>query len=112
MYLMMTYIVFRCLPETAHLGIDAGFAVLIFASIGIMLVQGGIGIYPAIVAETLFVYSIPETSGYAMGWLLWTGQTLMLILAGIISVVLLPLLNPTANQTDMSLSDSAIQSEE
>lgn len=93
LYFAMTYVVFQCLPETSGLPVSAGFAVFIFATIGVMLVQGGIGIYPAIVAETLFLYHIPETRGYAMGWLLWSGQTIMIVLAGIISLILLPLLN-------------------
>jgi uncharacterized protein (TIRG00374 family) len=93
MYLLMTWVVFFALRETSHLGLDVGLAVLVFGSIGIVLVQGGIGIYPWIVAEILAVFAIPLTTGYAMGWLLWTGQTIMVILAGIISLVLLPIVN-------------------
>ena len=97
MYLLMAYVVFFSLPETAMLGLDAGLAVLIFGSVGIMVVQGGIGIYPAIVAETLFLWDVPETKGYAMGWLIWASQTLMIIIAGIFSLILLPLLNKSKN---------------
>jgi uncharacterized protein (TIRG00374 family) len=97
LYFVMTYVVFSCLPETKSLSLIAGFAVFIFASIGIIVVQGGIGIYPAIVAETLFIYNIAEPKGYAMGWLLWTGQTVMIIAAGLISLTLLPMLNRTNN---------------
>ena len=93
MYLLMAYVVFFSLPETSMLRLDAGLAVLIFGSVGIMLVQGGIGIYPAIVAETLFLWDIPETKGYAMGWLIWASQTLMILIAGIFSLILLPVLN-------------------
>lgn len=104
LYYVMTYVVFNCLPETKGLPLSAGFAVFVFATIGVMIVQGGIGIYPAIVAETLLLYQIPETKGYAMGWLLWTGQTVMLILAGIISLILLPLVNKKTNGKDRSYS--------
>jgi hypothetical protein len=40
---------------------------------------------------------IPETKGYAMGWLLWTGQTLMIVIAGIVSMILLPVINQKKN---------------
>ncbi|MFH1118406.1 MAG: lysylphosphatidylglycerol synthase transmembrane domain-containing protein [Bacteroidota bacterium] len=96
MYLLMAYIVFFTLEETSGLGLDAGFAVLIFGSIGIMIVQGGIGIYPAIVAETLFIYAIPSTTGYALGWLIWASQTIMILLAGVFSLILLPALNKSS----------------
>ena len=93
MYLGMAWLVFFSLPETSHLGIDVALAVLVFGSIGIIIIQGGIGIYPWIVAEILALFAIPQTIGYAMGWLLWTGQTVMVILAGIISLILLPVFN-------------------
>ncbi len=93
LYFFMIYVCFFCIPETSHLGVGAGLSLLIFGSIGIMIVQGGIGIYPAIIAETLILYNITNTTGYALGWLTWTAQTLMIVIAGIISLVLLPMLN-------------------
>ncbi|MBL7105774.1 MAG: flippase-like domain-containing protein [Bacteroidales bacterium] len=93
MYLLMTWVVFFSLPVTSHLGLNAGLAVLVFGSIGIIVVQGGIGIYPWIVAEILAMFYIPITKGYAMGWLLWTGQTVMIIAAGILSLIFLPIIN-------------------
>ncbi len=93
LYFLMIYVCFFSMPETSHLGVDAGLSLLIFGSIGIMIVQGGIGIYPAIIAETLVLYNITNTAGYALGWLTWTAQTLMIIIAGIASLILLPILN-------------------
>jgi uncharacterized protein (TIRG00374 family) len=98
MYLLMTWTVFLCLPETANLGIDIALAVLVFGSIGIVVVQGGIGIYPWIVAEILALFAIPSTKGYALGWLLWTGQTLTIVAFGILSLSLLPILNKHRNE--------------
>jgi hypothetical protein len=92
-YLFMTWVVFFSLPETYHLGLDVGLAVLVFGAIGIVVIQGGIGIYPWIVAQILVLFFIPGTKAYAMGWILWTGQTIMIIIAGLISMILLPLLN-------------------
>lgn len=97
MYLLMTWVIFLCLPETSSLGLDVGLAVLVIGSIGIILVQGGIGIYPWLVAETLVIFLVPETKGYATGWLSWTGQTLMIITFGLLAMVLLPILNSKTN---------------
>lgn len=98
MYLSMTWIVFYSLPETSNLTIDVALATLVFGSIGIVVVQGGIGIYPWIVAEILVMWAIPSTKGYAMGWLLWTGQNITIVLLGIISLSLLPILNKNRNE--------------
>ncbi len=98
MYLLMTWTAFLCLPETANLSLDIALAVLVFGSIGIVVVQGGIGIYPWIVAEILVLFLVPSTKGYAMGWLLWTGQTLTIVTLGILSLSLLPILNKNRNE--------------
>jgi hypothetical protein len=93
LYFLMIYVCIFSLPETSHLGIGAGFSMLIFGSIGIMIVQGGIGIYPAIIAETLAIYGIQATTGYTLGWLTWTAQTLLIVGVGIVSMIVLPILN-------------------
>lgn len=93
LYFLMSYVVFFSLQETSGLLPSAGLAALVFGSVGIMIVQGGIGIYPAIIAETLFLFAIPSTTGYAMGWLIWSSQTIMILIAGVFSLILLNILN-------------------
>lgn len=93
LYLLMSYVVFFSLQETSSLSLKAGLTVLVFGSIGIMIVQGGIGIYPAIVAETLVLFSINSITGYAMGWLIWASQTIMILIAGVFSLLLLHTFN-------------------
>lgn len=98
MYLMMTWVVFNSIDETRGMGLSIGLAVLVFGSIGIVVVQGGIGIYPWIVAEILALFFVPEVKGYALGWLLWIGQTLTILIVGILSLTLLPVLNRHNNE--------------
>ncbi|HRY97778.1 MAG TPA: lysylphosphatidylglycerol synthase transmembrane domain-containing protein [Bacteroidales bacterium] len=93
LYYLMIYLCFFSFPGTSGLGPEAGLAMLVFGSIGIMIVQGGIGIYPAIIAEVTSIYGVAATTGYALGWLAWTAQTLMIILAGLAAVLLLPVIN-------------------
>jgi len=93
LYFLMIYVCIFSLPETSHLGVGAGLSMLIFGSIGIMIVQGGIGIYPVIIAETLALYGIQATTGYALGWLTWTAQTMLIVVVGIISLIVLPIIN-------------------
>jgi hypothetical protein len=97
LYLLMAYIVFFSIPASSKVGLDAGLAVLVFGSVAFMVVQGGIGIYPAIVAETLVLYGVASAQGYALGWLIWTSQNLTIVVVGIISLILLPVLNNTKN---------------
>jgi len=92
-YFLMIYTCIFAISDTAHLRPEAGLSMLVFGSIGIMVVQGGIGIYPAIIAEVASLYEVASTSGYALGWLAWTAQTLMIIVAGIAATTLLPIIN-------------------
>lgn len=100
-YLAMFAFGFRCLPgmdAVPPAGILAGF---IAGAIGIVLVQGGIGVYPAFVALIVGVYMAPPEGGgllrpdaLAMGWILWAGQTLMIIILGGLSLLLTARRNP------------------
>ncbi len=92
-YFLMVYFIFFCFSETIHLTPDVAMAVLIMGSIGIMIVQGGIGIYPVIVSKTMIIFGVSKTVGYAMGWIAWTSQTVIIILLGLASLVILPILN-------------------
>ncbi len=96
LYIAMFWVGFMALPGTQEVpfaGVMAGF---IAGSIGIVLVQGGIGVYPAFVALIVSVYMpAPEGAGLlrpdalAMGWLIWVAQTLMTIVVGGLSLLLI-----------------------
>ncbi len=88
-YVAMTWLCFHALEETTHLTIKAAFASVTFGTIGIIVVQGGIGVYPAIVSQTLFLFGVANPIGYAMGWLTWLSQTVLLILMGLWAVAFL-----------------------
>jgi hypothetical protein len=55
-----------------------------------MVTPGGIGLYPVLVAQTLFLYGISKESGagVAIGWITWSAQTLMIIVVGAISLLI------------------------
>jgi uncharacterized membrane protein YbhN (UPF0104 family) len=96
LYIAMFWVGFFALPGTAQVpfaGIMAGF---IAGSVGIILVQGGIGAYPAFVALIVGIYmAAPKGGGLirpdalAMGWLLWVAQTVMIIVLGGLSLLLI-----------------------
>jgi uncharacterized protein (TIRG00374 family) len=89
LYYMMLYTCFFCFPETSHLNLGAGLSALILGSIGIMITPGGIGLYPAIVQETMMLYGTSLVTGLALGWIAWTAQTAMIIILGSSSLMLL-----------------------
>lgn len=71
LWILGTYIIFLCLAETEFLSFRIAIIITVLGAIGPIITPGGIGVYPAIIAESLSVYLIPKAIGYASGWLLW-----------------------------------------
>lgn len=82
-YFLMVLITFYCLEQTMNLPAQAAFSVLVFGTIGIILVQGGIGIYPLIVSQILALYGLDIALGYTIGWLSWIIQTFIVLFLGV-----------------------------
>ncbi|MDC0514541.1 flippase-like domain-containing protein [Flavobacteriaceae bacterium] len=93
MYLAMFYVVKWTVPETASLGINAILPAFVVGGLAISATNGGIGIYPFSVALVLAAFKISNESGLAFGWIMWTSQTLMIIVFGSLSFFVLPLVN-------------------
>ena len=93
MYLAMFYVVKWTVPETAVLGINALIPAFVIGGLAISATNGGIGIYPFSVALMLAAFGISNESGLAFGWIMWTSQTLMIIVFGSLSFFVLPLVN-------------------
>ncbi len=99
MYYAMIYVCFFSMPETYNLGPSVGLAVLVFGSFGMVATQGGLGAYQVFVTSVLVVYGLTETEGTAFSWMVWSAQNLLIITAGVISLILLPILNGRKDQT-------------
>ncbi|MBI2966690.1 MAG: flippase-like domain-containing protein [Bacteroidetes bacterium] len=95
LYYAMFHICLFCLPETSVVPFWGAVAGFIMGGYGIILVQGGIGAFPALVMATLSLYGIPGEYGFAFGWILWTAQTAMILVAGTISIGYLMLISKT-----------------
>ncbi|MCX6267713.1 MAG: lysylphosphatidylglycerol synthase transmembrane domain-containing protein [Bacteroidetes bacterium] len=89
LYFLMIYVCFFCFTDTSSLSPGAGLSALVLGSVGIMVTPGGIGLYPAIIQETMLLYGIVRTTGLALGWISWTAQTSMILALGGISLILL-----------------------
>lgn len=93
MYVVMFYITFYSLPSIENVPFSGIITAFVIGGISITVTNGGIGAYPLGMASVLALYGIAESTGYAFGWAVWTGQTIMLVLAGLVSAVLLPRFN-------------------
>ena len=100
LYFLGGYIAFLVLPETMHLTLVAALMVYIFGSVGMMVTPGGIGLYPALIAETLSIYKITKPIGYALGWISWGVQQIVTLVFGMGYLIALPLMKKKTDKTD------------
>lgn len=92
-YLAMFYVTIFALPETANISFDVVVMGFIFGTLAVGFTNGGLGAYPLAIASILSLYGISEGIGTAFGYLIWVSQTLLTIFLGLLSYLLLPILN-------------------
>lgn len=92
-YFLQIYLGFLAMPETSVLGVKASFSVLTLATLAMIITPGGIGSFPVFVMQTLILYGISAPVGTAFGWLMWGVSTFIIIVAGLIALLALPLMN-------------------
>jgi len=96
-YLLMIWVCSFALPETSELSVAAVFAVFTIGGVAMSTTPGGIGLYPIMVSAVLTnLYHIENAESFGM--LAWAALTLFTILAGLISLVALPLISKKDNE--------------
>ena len=90
LYISGGYIGFQALLETKHYGIKESFTILSAGSIGMIVTPGGIGAYPYLIEATMMQYGLKQSIAVAFGWLLWLAQTVVILIAGLLSFAALP----------------------
>jgi len=93
MYFLMTYVVFFSFDFTKDLGLMVALSILVMGSLGIMAVQGGLGAYHLLVAQTLLIYGIAIADGEAFALVMHGGNTLGMIIFGFLALIYLPIYN-------------------
>jgi hypothetical protein len=93
-YYLMTWVVFYSIEETSHLGMVDGLFILVVGGFGMAApVQGGIGAYHFIVSLGLGVLGIASVPALSFATIVHTSQTLFILIAGSVSLILLYLSN-------------------
>jgi len=101
MYVLMFYVTSKAVIELPDLSFSMILISFILASLTIMFTPGGIGAYPLAVQISFSWFGISSVSSLSFGWIMWTSQTLMIIIFGGISLIILPFINKknTSNES-------------
>ncbi len=103
MYFAMIYLCFFGYEATKNLSPMAGLSVFVLASFGMVApVSGGFGAWHFMAIETLFIFGVPrEPEGAAFAFVTHGAMTLMLIVGGFISLILIPVFNKKQHKKEL-----------
>ncbi len=97
-YFYSLYVCFFALNGTSHLGQKECLTLLLFGTFGVIFSPGGLGAYPAILGGILlYTFHVDTASSFALPWLSWTSQFILIVVLGIVSLVTLPIYNRNKN---------------
>lgn len=95
LYYGMSWVCFLSMPQVPAPWLSP-LTIMAAGSIAIIVVPGGIGAFPVIVAAVLglpHLGGVPDGEGLALGWIIWGAQTSVVLIAGALSLALVPLFN-------------------
>jgi uncharacterized protein (TIRG00374 family) len=93
-YFYSLYFFFFAFEGTSNLGHSECLVLLLFGTIGVIFTPGGLGVYPALITSLLvYTYQIDTVTAFAFPWMCWTSQFILIVVAGLISLLLLPIMN-------------------
>lgn len=93
MYLLMFYFTTLAIEDVNNITIGAILIAFIAGSFTIAATNGGIFVYPLAIGAAFSLFNIAENPSIAFGWIIWSSQTLMIIILGSLSFVMLPIYN-------------------
>lgn len=98
MYVLMFYATSLAVEELHAISMGAILIGFISASFSIAATNGGIGSYPLAIYAAFSIFGIAKEPSLAFGWIIWSSQTLMIILLGGLSLIYLPIYNRKAQK--------------
>lgn len=93
MYLLMFYVTTLAVKDLHGVSTGAILIAFIAGSFTIAATNGGIFVYPLAIGAAFGLFDIAEHPSIAFGWIMWSSQTLMIIILGSLSFLFLPIYN-------------------
>lgn len=101
-YFYSLYVCFFAFSGTSHLGQSECLVLLLFGTFGVVFSPGGLGAYPAIITALLTYYGVEQIAAFSFPWMAWTSQFILIVVLGLLSLVLLPIINKAKTTNGVS----------
>lgn len=93
LYLLSFYTALFALEATSNIAFGTILITFVVGSFTFAFTNSGFGTYPAAIMGILLVFGIPETTGTAFGWIVWTSNIASIVFFGLLSFLFLPIYN-------------------
>lgn len=100
-YFYSLYVCFFAFQGTSHLGQSECLVLLLFGTFGVVFSPGGLGAYPAIITALLTYYGVEQIAAFSFPWMAWTSQFILIVTLGLLSLILLPVINKAKINNDV-----------
>lgn len=97
MYVLMFYVTLFAFEDLDALPLGGVLVGFVVGGFSIAATNAGIGSYPLAIYAAFSLFNIPEEPSIAFGWIMWTAQTLIVIVLGGLSTIYLPIYNRKKN---------------
>jgi uncharacterized protein (TIRG00374 family) len=102
-YFYSLYVCFFAFSGTAQLGHSECLVLLLFGTFGVAFSAGGLGAYPFIITGLLInTYHVEKISAVAFPWMAWTSQFILIVVLGLLSLIVLPIINKNKSTDELS----------
>lgn len=102
LYIAAFYVCIFAFEQTSEIDFSTMLLAFVAGSFAVAFTNSGFGSYPLFVAGILSLFGIAETSGTAFGWIIWTSNMFSILVLGVLSFILFPIINRnrTTDNTD------------
>lgn len=91
-YYLMFLMALFAFPEVVSLGSGVlllSLSAVVIGTVGFVIAQGGLGAYPWLVSVVMALYGISAEVGLAVGWVVWSTESLVYLFIGLVSLVII-----------------------
>lgn len=106
-YFYSLYTCLKALPETSVITQKGCLTLMLFGTFGVIFTPGGLGAYHGIITSILMFYGVSQIPAVALPWLTWTSQFILVLILGLLSLVLLPIVNKKKNELSSTIEPEA-----
>lgn len=93
MYILMFYVTIFAVPELKNVPLAAVLIGFIAGGFSIAASNGGLFVYPAAILAAFSLFNIEQNPSFAFGWIMWTAQSALILIFGVLSFIFLPVFN-------------------